>query len=175
MGWKKLVIVIVIFSFPLTGCVNYYTSVNGGYRPNNPKFSLSNKPYRLKSDDLIKPNSVYLSTDTLSYGNYKSLFYLLFFDNGRCATGSVEIGKKRIVDDIKKFSNVGYFQIDEKNKIEFEIFYVKNKERGWYEKSIGFISKDSIIMEKKNSENSKFLKFFRTKKDLHLHEILPDW
>ncbi len=76
MGWKKLVGFISL-SFILFSCKNYYHSINGGYRPKKPKFDLVNKIYQSNGKNLIDTKSIYVSIDTLTYGNaeYKSVFF----------------------------------------------------------------------------------------------------
>ncbi len=175
MGRVKILIYLCLCFF-LCGCYNYYHHSGGGYRPKNPRFYLQDNPYRLRVDDKLKTSVIYLSNDTLKYGegDYNDLFYYRFFDNGRFYKNAVDV--KDLVD-IKKINNpgfVGYFNLHKGGKINMEYFFVKYRERGWYIKDQGYIKNDTLFI-KGNDENGNYKESIYVPKKIEGLNQIPNW
>ncbi len=181
MEWKKLVMLISVCSI-LVACKNYYHHVDGGYRPKKPKFTSLKKPYKLKKEDILNTKSIYISTDTLEYGNkkYKSLFFIKFYNNGRSFQSSID-AKINVNEQKLTPTYIGYYTINKGNLLEIETFYVKHKEKGVYIKEYGWIKQDTLFMFKSLPKRDMFPNpdksnstIYVLKKVESLSEI-PDW
>lgn len=157
MGRKNLVILLSFF-FIFTSCKNYYhDSLIGGYRPKKPKFSEELKSSLSNSQGLIDANSIYISSDTLIYGEgkYKSNFFMKFYKDGRIFRSSID-AKISIHNQELSPTFVGYYNVCKNEVVEIETFYVKHKERGNYIKSYGLVLNDTIFMYKSPIKKDSF-------------------
>ena len=118
MVWKKVMIVIVCFSF--FSCISFYHHPKGGFRPKKPKFTL--KPNNFKLNDKIDTLSVYINTDALIYEKYSSVFFFKFYNNGRLFYSSIDTKEKLNSHNLRP-GDIGYYYLNKKN-IEIEYYTV---------------------------------------------------
>ena len=184
MGWKKLLILFLCLQ--LNSCKNYYYNSQGGTRPKTNKFSYSKTPYTLKQNDAIDANSIYLNTSLLYYGGkeHEDYHILRFFPNGRYNEDLVS--KKEDLNS-QQYNNVnntlmiGYYKIEDNNKISLEYFRVKHKEGGFFQKRYGYIKNDSIFLFYNLKNNSTYPKPTKencriyVKKEIEGLTGNPDW
>lgn len=150
MGWKKILVMSLIL---FCNCKSYYVNENGGYRPK--KFKLASPPYKLKDNDLIRVNYIYINK-----GENRTS-YLRFFSNGRYFQGRNELDNAKIklitINNFNGYGETGYFKLDG-NKIETETFNVNlggaRGNVGYYSKNYGYIKKDSVFIFYNSLEDS---------------------
>ncbi|WP_237275103.1 hypothetical protein [Tenacibaculum ovolyticum] len=155
MGWNKI-LVISLISCCFISCLNYYHTKNGSVRPKKNKFEFGRSPYKLKKEDLIDTNSIYIYNHE-STSITKGKYFIRFFSNGRCIEGTSELYSGKLnLDRMNDFYNsgvlVGYYKIENFNEITIETYSVKKHEGGYYKKTYGIIKNDSLYItdEKKN-------------------------
>lgn len=158
MGRKKLV---VVFCFLFIGCISFYHHPKGGFRPKKPEFSLAKEPFVFNNQ--IDTMAVYIKTDTLKYGEYKSVSFLKFYNNGRFF-----ISSKRINEQLTKSNlipgSIGYYALGKKVVIESYFIDPLDKRKIEYIKENGFIEGDTIFIESRFIKNKKY-KYVKQKLD----------
>lgn len=193
MGRTKIVILLgLIFFF---GCKNYYINENDGYRPRKSNFEFAKLPYKLKKEDLIDTNSVYITEVTFDYNKpYVEEHFLRFFSNGRYFSGSPEVFETKLslnqFNNYNKFGSIGYYKLHD-DKLEVESYRVTlggaRGNTGFYTKNHGYIRNDSIFLfynlSNRNTEtqiitypipNEKNCKIYVRRKIVGLTGT-PDW
>ncbi len=144
MGWKKLVILILVFTMTNSCCVpfvqkKFYTTQYGSYRPIKSKFKITKDSVMYTSKESFIKN-IYFRIDSIYITKVRSkkkelkvinTFKRLFSD-GQFIEGTTN----DIKNGLKDFNNLesgiaGYYKI-ENNKIIFEQFIVTPQDCGKY-------------------------------------------
>ncbi|GGX14492.1 hypothetical protein [Aquimarina muelleri] len=190
MGWKKITVLLLLFT--TIGCntlfKNYYYTEKLGLRPKTPKYKLTKTTFGPDKNNLIDENSIYINEREIIYkngGREKKEYFLRFFTNGKCVWGYPYDFKRKTlnIEDINNMSRggafVGYYKIEDTNKIFVETFYVGVGENGKYDMDYGIIKGDTIFLsdsplinkEKININNTKIY----IKKKIEGLTGTPDW
>lgn len=158
MGWKKLVVGLVVFF--LTGCgyftTNYYRNAEGGKRAKVPKFSLSKpNPYQLQNADIIDTNAIYVFETSIEYGETKTKTFAAFrfFENGRVMRVIADdraLLLTKVAAPPASASFTGYYRIADHVKIAIEYFGTQKNTDNYktmtYRREEGTIRGDSLIL-----------------------------
>ncbi|MCF6350815.1 MAG: hypothetical protein L3J23_07275 [Flavobacteriaceae bacterium] len=162
--YKRIFLTLFFFVTLIISCTipfkNYYYD-KGITKPKKSKFKLAKPPYQLKKEDLIDINAVYINKHELSRkdgGKEPVESHLRFFNNGRYFYGGSVKPAKENLTHYNNLSNgfVGYYKINNNNKIIYEYFWVH--EIGKYIKEYGYIRNDSIFMYKSSYKKNGFPK-----------------
>ncbi len=190
MHKKIALFIVLLFFIILYSCIpnkNYYYE-NGITKPKKSNFDLAKSPYpyHLKEKDWIDTNSIYVTQYYLkskdSTQKIVEQSYLRFFKNGRVSSRfkTIKNGELNSINyNDFDYGPIGYYKIDETNKITYEFFLVY--EIGKYVKKYGYIKKDRIFLFKHAYKKYDFPKpnadncqIYTRKKVTNLTHI-PDW
>ncbi|HEX8577898.1 MAG TPA: hypothetical protein VF677_16555 [Flavobacterium sp.] len=162
MGRISILITIIVFLF--ISCNSYYQNQNRGYRPKRLKFELAKPPYRLKSNDLIDTNAIYVEEAIVYYGTEprREEFFIRFFSNGRCYFGSHAALKAKLtlqdINNINGYGDIGYYRLEGEN-LKMETFTVGGQfgTTPYYNRNMkAIIRNDSILFVREDVNEVNF-------------------
>ncbi|HEX8577896.1 MAG TPA: hypothetical protein VF677_16545 [Flavobacterium sp.] len=159
MGRVSILTGLILVTF--ISCNSYYQNKNGGYRPKRPKFELAKLPYRLKNNDVIDTNAVYVEEAIIYYSTEarKEEFFMRFFSNGRFCMG-IARAKKLTLEDLNgkyDYNRIGYYKL-QGNNLEMETFTVGGQfgDTPYYDKMYAIIQNDSILFVREDVNEVNF-------------------
>jgi hypothetical protein len=184
MGRVPVLIALILVA--LISCNSYYQNKNRGYRPKRPKFELAYPPYRLKNNDVIDTDAVYVHEATIDYNSGPRIeeFFMRFFSNGRFCMGIAD-AKSLTLEDLNgkyDYNRIGYYRLESK-KLKMETFTVGGQfgDTPYYDKMYAIIKNDSILFVREDVNEVNFSIAKKEGKSFYVRRKVkgltgtPDW